>query len=135
MPSRPKYVFDTNVIVSALLLPGSVPRQAFDKAMDDGHILLSQSVILEIDKILRRPRFNRYLQEEDRLRFLALLVREAEVIDATEPINACRDPKDDKYLELAVAGKAACIVTGDSDLLDMNPFRGISILTPRQFMG
>lgn len=134
MPSRSRYVLDANVIVSALLLPGSVPRQAFDEAMRDGRILLSPDVILELDGVLRRPRLDRYLGEEDRLRFLVLLIRDAEVIEATEPVHASRDPKDDKYLELAVAGNAACLVTGDADLLTLNPFRGIPVLTPREFL-
>lgn len=135
MPSRSRYVLDANVIVSALLLPGSVPRQAFDEAMRDRRILLSPDVILELDGVLRRPRLDRYLGEEDRLRFLVLLIRDAEVIEATQPVRASRDPKDDKYLELAVAGNATCLVTGDADLLTLNPFRGIPVLTPREFLG
>ncbi len=52
----------------------------------------------------------------------------------TEEINECRDPKDNKYLELVVSGKAECIVTGDEDLLVLNPFRGIEILTVQKFL-
>lgn len=48
-------------------------------------------------------------------------------------IRACRDPKDDKFLELAVSGNADVIVTGDKDLLALHPFRGIAILTPLDF--
>ena len=55
-------------------------------------------------------------------------------IDVIEQINECRDPKDNKYLELAVSGKAECIVTGDDDLLVLNPFRGIEILTVQEFL-
>jgi predicted nucleic acid-binding protein len=56
------------------------------------------------------------------------------VIEILEPIVACRDPKDDKFLELAVSGRAACIVTADEDLLALNPFRGISILSVERFL-
>jgi predicted nucleic acid-binding protein len=50
------------------------------------------------------------------------------------PVRACRDPRDDKFLEVAVHGRADAIVTGDRDLLDLNPFRGIAILTPAEYL-
>ena len=49
-------------------------------------------------------------------------------------MEVCRDPKDDQILELAVSGNADCIVTGDDDLLTLNPFRGIAIITPADFL-
>jgi uncharacterized protein len=58
----------------------------------------------------------------------------AEMVAITERIVACRDPKDDKFLELAVNGHADLIVTGDADLLALNPFREISIVTPAAFV-
>jgi len=68
------------------------------------------------------------------MRFLVGLLKEAELVQVTETINSCRDAKDNKFLELAVAGKASCIVSGDDDLLVLNPFRGIPIITPREFL-
>ena len=68
------------------------------------------------------------------MRFLAALVREAELIEITQEITTCRDSKDDKFLELAVCGNADCVVTGDQDLLVLNPFRGIPVLTPKEFL-
>jgi uncharacterized protein len=62
------------------------------------------------------------------------LTREAEWVEVDMRITICRDPKDDKFLELAVSGRATCIVTGDSDLLALNPFRGIAITTPQAFL-
>jgi uncharacterized protein len=58
----------------------------------------------------------------------------AELVSITEHIAACRDPKDDKFLELAVNGKADVIVSGDADLLALNPFRGIPIVPPAAFV-
>nr|WP_232285716.1 putative toxin-antitoxin system toxin component, PIN family [Crocosphaera chwakensis] len=49
-------------------------------------------------------------------------------------MNECRDPKDNKFLEVAVNGNATHIITGDKDLLELHPFRGISILKPKQFL-
>jgi putative PIN family toxin of toxin-antitoxin system len=129
-----RYVFDTNVVVSAALLAGSVPRQAFDKALDAGKILISVPALLELAEVLSRKKLNRYLLEEERMRFLVALLKEAELVEIIQAITDCRDAKDNKFLELAVSGKAECIVSGDEDLLILNPFRGIPILTPREFL-
>src|SRR6266849_3425286 len=110
-------VVDTSVAVSAVLLTRSVPRQAFDRASERGRLLISALTVAELDEVLRRPRFDKYVTEEKRLEFLATLIREAELIDVTVAVFDCRDPKDDKFLELAVSGKADRIITGDDDLL------------------
>jgi len=80
------------------------------------------------------PNFNRYTQPEERNQFLLDLSQTVEFIEVTVQINECRDPKDNKYLELAVSGQAECIVTGDNDLLVLNPFRDIGILTAQEFL-
>ena len=129
-----RLVFDTNVVVSAALLVGSVPRQAFDQALDDGRILISVPVLLELAEVLSRKKLNKYLLEEERMRFLVALLKEAELVEINEVVTECRDVKDNKFLELAVSGKADCIVSGDEDLLLLNPFRGIPVLTPREFL-
>lgn len=134
MTSDPRFVLDTGVIVSAVLLPRSVPRQVVDLAFARGIVLASADTIDELDEVLRRPKFNRYLREEERLLFLAAFIRDAKVVEVTERLAECRDPKDDKFLELAVSGNATCIVSGDDDLLVLNPFRGVAILTPQGFM-
>jgi len=125
---------DTGVLVSALLLPLSVPRQAVDLAFAHGIVLVSAATTDELDEVLRRPKFNHYLTEKERLLFLSTFVRDAVVVDVTEKLTACRDPKDNKFLELAVAGDATCVVSGDRDLLVLSPFRGIPILTPQGFV-
>jgi putative PIN family toxin of toxin-antitoxin system len=84
--------------------------------------------------VLGREKFNRYVLQEEREHCLGALLREAIVVDTMEVVRACRDPKDDMYLELAVSGKATCIVSGDQDLLLLNPFRGIPIITPDEFL-
>jgi putative PIN family toxin of toxin-antitoxin system len=127
-------VFDTNVLVSALLLPDSKPRQALDAALQKGKILVSFAALAELYELLSRKRFRRYVDEEDIRTFLAALTREAQWVDVDVQITACRDPKDDKFLELAVSGQGTHIVTGDSDLLALNPFRGVEILPPHRFL-
>jgi putative PIN family toxin of toxin-antitoxin system len=133
MPIEPCFVFDTNVLVSALLLRESVPRQALDKALAQGKLLVSLATVEELNEVLGRGGFDRYVTENERI---TALVREAIVVDvtATVTVTDCRDSKDNKFLELAVSGGAACIVSSDDDLLVLHPFRGIPILTPRQFL-
>ncbi|MDZ7967328.1 MAG: putative toxin-antitoxin system toxin component, PIN family [Nostoc sp. DedSLP03] len=128
------FVFDTNVLISAFLFSQSKPRQALDQALDIGVIVLSDSVLSELQEVLYRPKFDKYLTQERRQDFLKDLTENSQFIDVIEQINECRDPKDNKYLELAVSAKAECIVTGDDDLLVLNPWRGIEILTVQEFL-
>ena len=134
MTNKPRFVLDTNLVVSAVLIKQSISRRAFDKAGKDGQILLSLPVIAELNEVLKREKFNKYLTERERLSFLNVLVHEAELIQISETISVCRDPKDDKFLELAVNGQADAIISGDQDLLVLNPFREISIVDPHQFL-
>lgn len=134
MANRGRFVLDTNVIVSALLMKKSVARDALDRARAEGEILLSLTVIEELHDVLSRPAFDRYIDEENRLRFLSLFIKEATLVEISEQIQECRDPKDDKFLELAVNGNATLIISGDKDLQVLNPFRNISIFSPREFL-
>ena len=135
MPHEPdRIVADTNCLVSRLLLPESVPAKAIRKAVDDGQLLISDARLEELADVLSRPKFDRYISLEDRQEFIRVLSRVAERVAITSPIKACRDPKDDKFLELAVSGDADVIVTGDGDLLALHPFRGIEIITPAEYL-
>lgn len=134
MASKERLVFDTSSVVSALLMPRSVPRQAFDKALSEGTVLVSAATIAELNDVLRRPKFDRYVHEEERIEFLSAYVAAAELVETTESVTECRDPKDDMFLELAASGKATCIVTGDQDLLVLHPWRGIAIITASDFL-
>ncbi len=126
-------VFDNNVLVSAALLAG-VPRKAFDKLLDNGLVLVSVPVLLELADVLNRPKFDKYVTRDERMRFMVSFLKVAEMTEIKETITVCRDPKDDKLLELAVSGNADFLVTGDKDLLVLNPFRGVEIITPREFL-
>jgi putative PIN family toxin of toxin-antitoxin system len=129
-----RFVLDTNTIISALLIRTSLPRQAFDHAFAQGTVLVSEQTIAELTDVLQRTRFDRYITLERRLQFLASFVQDTTVIAITETITECRDPKDNKFLEVAVCGQADSIVTGDQDLLALHPYRGITIITPRDFL-
>ena len=134
MTNNASFVIDTSVIVSALLFPRSIPRQAFDLAFSIGVILASDATLNELDEVLRRRRFERYVAEDERLQFLATFIRDTTVVEVNEVITDCRAPKHNKFLELAVSSNAACIISGDADLLTLDPFRSIAIITPQTFV-
>lgn len=129
-----RIVIDTNVVVSALIFSESTAMEAFRAAKSRGIILISSDILLELTDVLSRPKFDRYISRNIRQDFLSKLSREAEIIENIETIESCRDPKDNKFLEVAISGNASYIITGDKDLLELNPFRGITILNPQDFL-
>ena len=129
-----RYVLDTNVLVSALLVPGSKPRRALDRAFQEGRVLLSFATLAELYDVLHRKQFRRYVEEELARSFLAALARDSEWIDVDVQVNACRDPRDNKFLEIALSGRATHLISGDADLLVLDPFQGIRILSPQEFL-
>jgi len=134
MKSRSPCVFDTNSLISALLVNTSVSRRAFDKALDYYQILISDETVAEFDDVARREKFEKYLKAGEREGFEELLHREARFIEVTETVEACRDSDDDKFLELALAGGAEIIMSEDKDLLVLDPFQGVRIARPRSFV-
>jgi uncharacterized protein len=132
--SEQRLVIDANVIVSAVLSAQGKSRQAFDLAIAAMVVLMSDEVFTEISEVLLRPKFDRYSNRTKREAFLDELLAIVEFVEITEKINECRDVKDDKYLELAVNGKADLILTGDDDLLVLHPFRQIPIVRVQTFL-
>jgi len=121
-------------VISAALLKRSVSRKALDQALDEGELLMSVETLDELNQVLMRPGFARYVTQEERLALLALLAREATFVQVDLHVSVCRDPSDDKFVELAISGSADCVVSGDQDLLVLHPFRDIPIVTPRDFI-
>jgi len=134
LPRFGRVVFDTNVLISAAFFKGSKPDKAFEKAVREYDIITSTAVTNELINVIHRAKFDKYLKLKDRLAFVAKYIEETQLITVKQKIKICRDPKDDKYLELAVTGQAGCIVSGDEDLLVLHPFRGIPIMTPSDFL-
>ena len=128
-----RIVVDTNVFVSAVLKLNSLPFLVVRWIDEYEGLLKSAATEREILSVLSRPQIAAVtiptLCDE-----LAKLLASAELVAITERITACRDPHDDKFLELAVNGRADLIVSGDADLLALNPFRDIPILTQAAFM-
>lgn len=125
-----RVIFDTNVLLSRLLLPDSTTARAVRRLLDRAQPIVSEETLTELAETLSRQKFDPYVSRPDRQRFFELYARVAEWVPITSTIRRCRDPKDDKFLELAVDGKADWIITGDKDLLELSPFQSASVLTP-----
>jgi putative PIN family toxin of toxin-antitoxin system len=128
-----RIVLDTNVFVSAVLKVNSLPFLVVRRIDQHGDLLKSAVTEQEILNVLARPHIAAVTSPSYRNDLAKLLAR-AELVAIIERIAACRDPTDDKFLELAVNGHADLIVTGDADLLALNPFREIPIVTPAMFV-
>jgi hypothetical protein len=129
-----RIVIDTNAIVSAAILPGSVPRRAVERVLTRGILLLSEPTFDELTEVLFRSRFDGYVSVRERELFLTQLARGAEFIPIIQGIRECRDPNDDKFLEVALNGRADVLITGDEDLLILNPWRDVAIVTPAEYL-
>ncbi len=131
---RPRIVVDTNALVSRLLLSDSKPWRAMSKAVDEGVVLISDDTLEELAEVLSRGKFDPYVTPKERETFLLLLGRIGERVEIIRRIQACRDEKDDKFLELAVNGEADLMISRDGDLLALHPFMGIPILSPADYL-
>ncbi len=129
-----RFAFDTSVVVSALCFEHSKPAQVFFYALRQGIILASNPVLEEWHVVLRRRKFDAYLPLAAREQFLDRLSLAVTMVEIDQSVTLCRDPKDNKFLELAACGNANYLMTGDSDLLVLHLFRGVAILTPEQFL-
>jgi putative PIN family toxin of toxin-antitoxin system len=130
MRNPARVVIDTNVLVSRLLRIDSVPGQAVGKALHRDTVLVSHETMTELANVLAQAKFDRYVTIEQRLQFIRLMANTAEFVPIVHTVRECRDPKDDKFLEVALNGRADVIITGDVDLLRMHPWREIEILSP-----
>jgi uncharacterized protein len=128
-----RVVLDTNVLVSAALKQTSMPGKAALLVERRGGLLKSLGTEQQLFEVVARPYLASLIDPEAQ-EWLKKLIAAAELVTITERVTACRDPTDDKFLELAVNGRADVIVSGDSDLLVLNPFREIPILTPAAFV-
>jgi putative PIN family toxin of toxin-antitoxin system len=130
-------VIDTNILVRAVIKPtGTVGPVLLRLRQGDYTLLYAQPLLEELIDVLNRPRIREKYQltNQDIQTIVSLILLRGEAVVPQERIIACRDPKDDKFLEVAVTGKADVIVSGDQDLLVLHPFGGISIILPATFL-
>ena len=130
-----RIIVDANVVISAALSKFSVPFLALALVLDSHTNLISEKTFEELKVTLYQPKFDKYFFSDDtRPEILETILQYSLVIIPGITVTLCRDPNDDKYLELAHSGKADCIITGDPDLLELNPFENIPIITPKEFL-
>ena len=129
-----RFVFDTNVLVSSALRFGSTPHRALLKARSEGVFLVSEETLAEFQAVLLREKFDMLIERSLREEIFEEYARNCLLVNIARPIHICCDPRDDKFLEVAVHGRANAIVTGDADLLALDPFRGIEFLTPANYL-
>lgn len=134
-----RLVLDTNTLISRMLLPKGVAGRAVDKALESGVLLMSEETLAELVAVLNRPKFDRYVSLEDRRQFLRLLGGVARIVPIHHRITACRDPKDDMLLHVALNGEAQALITGDQDLLvladEFLRSHKLNIISPTAYLG
>jgi putative PIN family toxin of toxin-antitoxin system len=104
-------------------------------AREDVVLVTAPELLQELDRVLRYPRLQRYYTEDERARFVALLMALSELVELPEEIPLiCRDPADDRVIACAVAGKPDVTVSGDGDLLALKRVADIPILSPAELL-
>jgi putative PIN family toxin of toxin-antitoxin system len=127
-------VFDTSTLVGTVMRPGGKPDRAFLHALRTVGVAVSDAMIEEAIDVMHRPRVARFLSAERRDLYLSFLVTGCTRFAPAVRVRDCRDPKDDKVLELALAAQAEAIVASDADLLVLHPWRGVPILLPADYL-
>jgi len=130
-----RVVVDTNVLISGLFSTTSTPVLAVERAIAKAQLVATTETLRELIETLLLPKFDRYVSRQRRETLLERVASLVDIVEVLQQIRASRDSKDDKFLEAAVNGRANVLVTGDRDLLDLNPFRGIAIVTPADYLG
>ncbi len=129
-----RLVLDTNVLVSVVLFNGSIPHQALLKARSQAVLLATDETLAEFRAVLLLKKFDKHFGRELREAAIEEYEQLCTMVSAPKSIRVCRDPRDDKFLEAAIHGRADAIVTGDLDLLALDPFHGVRILTPAAYV-
>ena len=130
-----RFVVDTNVLISALIKPQSVPGQALFQCRQKGTLLFSEETKGELFSVIQRPRFTRYIDPNWIVEQANQIVQQAEVVKIASAIKIeCRDLTDVKFFQLAVDAKANCLISGDFDLLEKNMVLGVPVMTPSYFL-
>lgn len=127
-------VVDTNVLLSAAMLPTGVPAAFVDRILQHGRLIFSPTTYAEFENRVWKPKFDRYLSMETRGRLLHDFGASAIWVEIPEQLSArrfSRDPDDDAFVQAALAAQAKRLVTGDDDLLVLGTIEFVSIISPR----
>jgi uncharacterized protein len=130
-------VVDTNIFIRAIILPKGTVGPVITRLRDNDYLLIYSPVLIDelLAKLaLPRIRDKYHLDDQAIDNILALIALRGELVTPTRKVKACRDPKDDMFIEAALAGPAEYIVTGDKDLLILKKFETVQFVTPRIFL-
>lgn len=128
-----KVVFDTNILVSALVFPGGRAEAALLRIIEEhDQLLLSKPILDELLGVLAR-KFSR--DAEELARIAVILSELALTVRPRQKLRVVKDDPDNRVLECALAGRADAIVTGDSALLELGEFRGVRVISLREYLG
>ena len=134
MKSKAPYiVIDTNVLISAGLLPESKTAQVLALAVEHFVIAQNQDTWHELETRIARSKFDRYFGESGRLRHLVAIAQSIQHFEMLTEVSVSRDKTDDKFIALAIDSGATVIISGDLDLKDLQAYKGVEILSPAQF--
>ena len=129
-----RIVVDTGVLVSASLFESGVPREALTYLLTLHTPVVSRELMREYRRVMASTKFDSYTQPRERQILLETYTEGAEHIKISGTLRVCRDPRDDMVIETALEGNADILVTGDTDILALRPMKGISIMTPSEFV-
>ncbi len=134
MKTEPAYiVIDTNVLISAGLLPQSKTAQVLALAVEHFVIAQNQHTWHELETRIARPKFDRYFGDSGRMEHLVRIAQSMQHFEVTAEVAVSRDPADDKFIALAIDAGASILISGDPDLKDVRMHRDVEILSPNNF--
>jgi putative PIN family toxin of toxin-antitoxin system len=128
-----RVVFDTNIFISALAIPGSLAEKAIIKIIEGGDILLiSKDIINEVLSVLS----SKFSRDKEGLSHVAVILSElAELVKPARKVSIFKDNPDNRILECALHGKADVLVTGDKEMLRLGEYEQIRIMSLKEYVG
>jgi len=134
MKTKPAYiVIDTNVLISAGLLPQSKTAQVLALAVENFVIAQNQQTWHELETRIARPKFDPYFGDSGRMAHLVKIAQSMQHFEVTAEVAISRDPTDDKFIALALDAGASILISGDPDLTEVRMHQGVEVLSPGQF--
>lgn len=133
-PGQPRVIIDTSTLVGAMLRTRSLPSLVLTWVLDNCTLYASNATLTELALVAQREGFDRYLPLSVRTRVFQNFATRAMVVAPQVTVTDCRDPKDNKFLELALHVQAQVLVSSDEDLRSLHPWRGIAVLNPAEFV-
>jgi putative PIN family toxin of toxin-antitoxin system len=134
MKTKPAYiVIDTNVLISAGLLPQSKTAQVLALAVEHFVIAQNQQTWHELETRIARPKFDRYFGDSGRMAHLVKIAQSMQQFEVTAEVAVSRDPTDDKFIALALDARASILISGDPDLTEVRMHQGVEVLSPGHF--